>query len=105
MQTALPLSAFVKSDIALSVRFDSSEITLDDLQAVLQLLGAVADAAQSEISDSHGEFVLLPVVTVSGGSFRIRIDFKASRWTVLGVSAASPVASSSFTARSEALAS
>ncbi len=82
METALPLNAFVKSDIAFSARFDSPQITLDDALALIQFLKSVMDAAQSEISSRIGqEFEILPVVTVSSGSVEIRVDVKPNTWS------------------------
>ncbi len=83
MELALPLDSFVNSDIALSAQFASSPITLDDTLALLRLLNSIMEATQTEIADRLGhELEILPVVSVSNGSIRLRIDAKPSQWSV-----------------------
>lgn len=83
MELATPLDAFVKSDIAFSARFDSTQITLGDVMALVRFLTVVMEAAQSEIAERTGqEFEILPVVTITQGSINVRIDIKPSQWTV-----------------------
>ena len=83
METALPLNAFVKSDIAFTASFDSSEITLDDAIALVGFLKGVMEGAQFEIAERTGlEFEILPVVSVSQGSIKFRVDVRPSHWTI-----------------------
>lgn len=50
MKTVIPLNEFVDSDIALTASFDSNEITLDDVLALVDLSKGIIEAAQYEIA-------------------------------------------------------
>ena len=81
MQTALPLNMFVTSDVTFCASFESDQITLDDAETFVRLLKALIAGAQTEIQARIGQsFEILPIVTVSSGCIKIRIEVKPSSW-------------------------
>jgi hypothetical protein len=81
-QTALPLDEFVATDVSLHVRFDSSLIVLDDLDALVAFTKDLLAAIQDEVLSLTGEDVeFLPEVALTTGSLVIKLKLKASQWS------------------------
>lgn len=83
METALPLTSYLPTDIKMRARFASRLITLDDAYAFLGLLKEVISSVAAEVEAETGQEVLvLPTVKITHGSFEIEIDIKGPNWSV-----------------------
>jgi hypothetical protein len=77
METQIDLSQLANISVALEGRFDSTLITLEDVEIFARLMRQLVEAAQYELSDRLGsEVVLVTEVRVAGGSIRIFAKIK-----------------------------
>lgn len=82
MQIALPLDAFVTTDMSLVVRFNSPLIVLDDLAALVSFTQEVLSAVEHEIALQINEQIeFLPEVAIAAGSIVLKLKLKGSKWS------------------------